>query len=180
MRGPGCGRNSFLYHGIPRREDFRRCVVPRSSSAYTIRNVSTFLQGGQKALINLRWHDAIRTLAKLHRIDPGSVGLGDFGGSSGFYNRQIKTFSAISASQAQAVDVETKKPVGNIPHFDEVVAFFRDPTTQPIDRGTLVHGDYKIDNLVYHKTEPKVIGILEYVPFPISVHCSSNRSIDVG
>ncbi len=65
--------------------------------------------------------------------------------------------------QAQAVDVETNIPVGKIPHFDDMVAFFKDPKTQPKDRGTLVHGDYKIDNLVFHKTEPRVIGILEYV-----------------
>lgn len=108
-----------------------------------------------------RWHDAIRTLAKLHRIPPSSVGLTSFGRSSGFYNRQIKTFSSISSSQAEAVDVETKVTVGKIPHYDETVAFLRDPKTQPHDRGTLIHGDYKIDNLVYHMTEPRVIGILE-------------------
>ena len=108
-----------------------------------------------------RWQDAVRTVAKLHRIDPGSVGLSSFGKSSGFYNRQIKTFSTISASQAQVVDVESKIPVGKIPHYDDTVVFLRDPKTQPTDRGTLIHGDYKIDNLVYHKTESKVIGILE-------------------
>ena len=53
------------------------------------------------------------------------------------------------------------RPVGNIPHFDDTVAFLGDSKTQPKDRGTLVHGDYKIDNLVYHKTEPRVVGILE-------------------
>lgn len=42
-----------------------------------------------------------------------------------------------------------------------MVSFFGDPKTQPKDRVTLIHGDYKIDNLVYHKTEPRVIGILE-------------------
>jgi aminoglycoside phosphotransferase (APT) family kinase protein len=36
---------------------------------------------------------------------------------------------------------------------------------QPKDRTSLIHGDYKIDNLVFHKTEPRVIGILEYI-FP--------------
>ncbi|MCJ1257264.1 hypothetical protein MMC24_005089 [Lignoscripta atroalba] len=108
------------------------------------------------------WHDAIRTLGKLHRIDPKSVGLQNFGKPSGFYNRQIKTFRAISESQAQAVDVETKVPVGKIPHYDEMVAIFKDPKTQPTDRATLIHGDYKIDNLVYHKTEPRVIGILDW------------------
>jgi aminoglycoside phosphotransferase (APT) family kinase protein len=89
--------------------------------------------------------------------------LSDFGKPSGFYNRQIKTLTAIATSQASAVDVDTGVPVGKIPHFDEMVAFFNDPSTQPKDRATLIHGDYKIDNLVFHSTEPKVVGILEYV-----------------
>ena len=63
--------------------------------------------------------------------------------------------------QSQAVDIETRVQVGKIPHFDDMVAFFHDPATQPQDRSTLIHGDYKIDNLVYHKTETRVIGILE-------------------
>lgn len=120
----------------------------------------TFITNGRNLTIR-RWHDAVRTLAKLHRIAPGSVGLTSFGRPSGFYGRQIKTFSTISSSQAQAVDVETKVAVGKIPHYDDTVAFLRDESTQPHDRGTLIHGDYKIDNLVYHKTKPTVIGILE-------------------
>lgn len=67
----------------------------------------------------------------------------------------------ISAAQAETVDIETQEPVGQIPHVEEILGFFGDKTSQPKDRGTLVHGDYKIDNLVFHKTEPKVIGILE-------------------
>ena len=120
----------------------------------------------QRADPSCRWHDAIRTIAKLHRVDARSVGLSNFGKSSGFYDRQIKTLSAISASQSHAVDIETEVPVGKIPHFDDMVAFFKDPVSQPKDRATLIHGDYKIDNLVYHRTEPRVIGILEYVFSP--------------
>ena len=108
-----------------------------------------------------RWHDAVLTIAKLHRVDPEMVGLSSFGKPSGFYNRQIKTLSTISASQAQTVDIESNIPVGKIPHYDDTVSFLGDPRTQPGDRATLIHGDYKIDNLVYHKTEPRVIGILE-------------------
>ena len=58
--------------------------------------------------------------------------------------------------------METGKEVGKIPHFDEMVTFFSQKSEQPEDRGTLIHGDYKIDNLVFHKTEPRVIGILDW------------------
>ncbi|KFY79130.1 hypothetical protein V499_01849 [Pseudogymnoascus sp. VKM F-103] len=108
------------------------------------------------------WHDAIRTLAKLHRVNPKSVGLETYGKPAGFYNRQIKTFQILSAAQAQAVDADTKKAVGDIPHFPDMLAFFSDLATQPKDRGVPIHGDYKIDNVVFHKTEPRVIGILDW------------------
>lgn len=107
------------------------------------------------------WQSAVTTLAKFHRVAPDSVGLSDFGKPNGFYNRQLATFHAISEAQAQAVDVETKEATGKIPHFDEVSTFFADQKTQPKDRSSLIHGDYKIDNVVFHKTEPRVIGILE-------------------
>ncbi|KAF2753246.1 aminoglycoside phosphotransferas-like protein [Pseudovirgaria hyperparasitica] len=108
------------------------------------------------------WHDVVRTLAKFHTVDPDSVGLPTFGKKSGFYTRQIATFAMISAAQAQAKDKETKKPVGQIPHYDQMVEIFGKEENQPKDRATFVHGDYKIDNLVFHKTEPRVIGILDW------------------
>lgn len=59
------------------------------------------------------------------------------------------------------MDVVTKQPVGPLPHVDEMLQFFSDQRFQPKDRGALIHGDYKIDNLVFHKEKPVVIGILE-------------------
>lgn len=109
------------------------------------------------------WSDAVRVLAKLHRLDPKSVGLENFGKSTGFYNRQIATWSSICDAQARIEDVETREAVGQLPHFKEMMEFFADQEQQPVDRGTLIHGDFKIDNLIFHKTEPRVIGILEYV-----------------
>lgn len=108
------------------------------------------------------WHDSIRTLAKLHRVRPKDVGLETFGKPSGFYNRQIRTFSSLAESQAAAKDQDSGEPVGQLPHFSEFLEFFGQEQKQPQDRGALVHGDYKIDNLVFHKTEPKVIGILDW------------------
>ena len=71
----------------------------------------------------------------------------------------MKTFGAIQDAQSKAKDKETGEAVGKIPHYDEMVEFFQ--KTQPTDRSSFVHGDYKIDNVVFHKTEPRVIGILE-------------------
>lgn len=116
------------------------------------------------------------TLAKFHSVIPQSIGLERFGKPSGFYDRQIATFSTVSKAQSQAVDVDTKEPVGELPHFGDMVRFFSNKDTQPRDRGTLVHGDYKIDNLIFHKTEPRVIGILDWematVGHPLSDLCN--------
>lgn len=108
------------------------------------------------------WKDALRVLGRFHRVKPADVGLERFGKPTGFYNRQLKTFNTLEVTQAQAKDKETGIPVGHVPHFKEMVDFFSDPKTQPKDRTTFVHGDYKIDNMVFHKTEPRVIGILDW------------------
>lgn len=107
------------------------------------------------------WADAVRVLARLHRINPREIGLENFGKSTGFYSRQVATWKTICNAQAAIRDVETRVPVGPLPHFAEMMDFFGDESQQPVDRGTLIHGDFKIDNLVFHKTEPRVIGILE-------------------
>ena len=107
------------------------------------------------------WEDAVRVLARLHRVDRRAVGLESFGAPGGFYPRQLATWATICAAQSAARDADSREPVGQLPHFDDMVAFFGDAARQPADRATLVHGDFKIDNLVFHKTEPRVIGILE-------------------
>lgn len=108
-----------------------------------------------------RWHDAVRTLGKIHRTDVFSTGLETFGKSSNFYHRQIATFIRMNDVQSKAIDVETKQPVGTIPFFDDIVSFLKDQKLQPRDRWSLVHGDFKMDNIVFHKSEPSVIGVLE-------------------
>ncbi|KAF9890735.1 Acyl-CoA dehydrogenase member 10 [Aspergillus nanangensis] len=106
------------------------------------------------------WRDAVRTLVKLHQIDYKAVGLGGLSKHHGFYDRQIRTLLRIAQSQAQAVNVRTNAPLGALPHLEEVAEFFK--TRQPGDRSTIVHGDFKIDNIVFHKTEPRVIGVLDW------------------
>ncbi|KAJ5720231.1 uncharacterized protein N7483_008165 [Penicillium malachiteum] len=125
---------------------------------------------------NALWKDAVQTLAKFHSVVPQSVGLEKFGKPTNFFDRQIETFNTISKAQAAVVDADTKEPVGDLPYFDNMVRFFAQKTTQPYDRSTLVHGDYKIDNLIFHKTEPRVIGILDWematIGHPLSDFCN--------
>ncbi|PFH60625.1 hypothetical protein XA68_10636 [Ophiocordyceps unilateralis] len=122
------------------------------------------------------WRAATETLARLHAVDFNSIGLADFGKHAGFYGRQVQTWSTICAKQEMVADVETGEPVGRLPHQDDMVRFFSDERLRPRDRATLVHGDFKIDNLVFHKTEARVIGILDWemstIGHPLSDVCN--------
>ncbi|XWW97233.1 hypothetical protein V2A60_005215 [Cordyceps javanica] len=122
------------------------------------------------------WKAAIETLARFHTVDFRRVGLESFGKHAGFYSRQVQTWTTICEMQAQVADVETKEPVGQLPHFEEIMAFFSDAKQQPKDRATLIHGDYKIDNVIFHKTEPRIIGILDWematIGHPLSDVCN--------
>lgn len=169
LHGYQCNWYSILHHGVLGWQDYRRCVDAGCQSSGKKRTVCIQYQTIAQ-LIWFSWHEAIRTLAKFHQVDPKAVGLDDYGRASGFYNRQIKTLSKVSGVQSQARDKDTDEPVGDIPHFQEMVQFFSNKNIQPQDRSTLVHGDYKIDNVVFHKTEPRVIGILEFVIQHISQH----------
>ncbi|RYP90884.1 hypothetical protein DL770_003022 [Monosporascus sp. CRB-9-2] len=113
------------------------------------------------------WRAAVEALARLHAVDVAGVGLASFGGGGGrgFYARQLATWRRICEAQARAVDADTGRAVGHVPHFEELLAFFGDPGApgRPRDdRVALVHGDYKIDNLVFHAAEPRVVGILDW------------------
>lgn len=111
------------------------------------------------------WRSAITTLARLHAVDFTSpaLSLGTFGRASGFYARQLATWRQISDIQARATDADTGAPVGPLhPRFDALAAFFADPSAAPADRAAVVHGDFKVDNLMFHPTEPRVIGVLDW------------------
>lgn len=101
------------------------------------------------------------TLGKLHRIDYAAIGLANYGKPGRFYQRQLRTFRTITTAQAEVKSKKTGESVGAVPGINEMIEYFDEPATQPSDRRTLIHGDYKMDNLVFHKTKPRVIGILE-------------------
>lgn len=106
------------------------------------------------------WISALTTLAALHRIKPESVGLADYGGAKAFYTRQMKSLGKVSHVQSGVKDRETGEVVGPIPGIDDFLTWFG--RNMPADENVLVHGDYKIDNLIFHPTEPRVIGLLDW------------------
>ncbi|KAK2463098.1 hypothetical protein APHAL10511_004753 [Amanita phalloides] len=109
------------------------------------------------------WLAAVRTLAALSQISPAEIGLSDFGPPTSYFPRQVKSLSRVSSKQAATIDIDTKRPVGDIPFFHELTEWYK--RSFPDERKTgsrIVHGDYKIDNLVFHPTENRVIGILDW------------------
>ena len=58
----------------------------------------------------------------------------------------MKTLKTISEAQAATKDVKTGEEVGPVPHFEQLLDWFSKHL--PKDRTAIVHGDYKLDNMV--------------------------------
>jgi aminoglycoside phosphotransferase (APT) family kinase protein len=90
-------------------------------------------------------------IAALHSVDYARVGLGDFGRPGNYTGRQIARWSR----QYRASETE------RIAAMDHLIEWL--PRHLPEEGApAIVHGDYRMDNLVFHKTEPRVIGVLDW------------------
>ncbi|KAJ7198594.1 kinase-like domain-containing protein [Mycena pura] len=109
------------------------------------------------------WLSAVRALAALGSISPAAVGLSTFGPSSDYFPRQLKSMGRVSRAQAAVVDLDTQQPIGDIPSFNEMVAWYQKNLPDEKKTGLrIVHGDYKLDNLIFHPTQNRVIAILDW------------------
>lgn len=93
-----------------------------------------------------------RVLAALHGIDVAAVGLGDFGKPGNYYERQIGRWS----KQYRSAETET------ITAMDHLIDWL--PANMPADDGlvSLVHGDYRLDNMLFHHSEAKVLALVDW------------------
>jgi len=109
------------------------------------------------------WLSAVRALGALSSLDPSKVGLDTFGSHKPYFPRQIKSLSKVTRAQSAVKDVDSGKPVGEIPGWDELIAWYEHNLPDEHKTGIrIVHGDYKLDNLIFHPTENRVIGILDW------------------
>lgn len=109
-------------------------------------NVPHFVNPITSAHRSRSWLSAVSTLGKLHSVDFKAIGLEGYGKDAGFYTRQMKSLHRVTNAQAAVKDEETGEHVGPIPRLDELYQWFE--KNQVHDKATIVHGDYKIDNLV--------------------------------
>jgi aminoglycoside phosphotransferase (APT) family kinase protein len=90
-------------------------------------------------------------LARLHKVDPAEVGLADYGRSGQYIARQVARWSK------QYAELKTD----DIPAMDKLSAWL--PQHIPADDPTtIVHGDYRLGNLIVHPTEPRIVAVLDW------------------
>lgn len=98
--------------------------------------------------------DANRVIAALHSVDVDAVGLGDYGRREGFFERTISRWTRqYRASQTQ-----------DIPAMERLIEWLPEhvPAAAAHAPARLTHGDFRLENLVYHHTEPRVIAVLDW------------------
>ena len=110
-----------------------------------------------------------RVISQLHTIDYAAIGLADYGRPGNYFARQIdrwtKQYKASETEKIEAMDNLIAWLPNNIP---------------PGDDTSIVHGDYRLDNMMFHKTEPRILAVLDWelstLGHPLadfSYHCMS-------
>ena len=91
------------------------------------------------------------TIAGLHTFDYEAAGLGDFGKADGYVARQIRRWS----------EQYRLSETGSIDEMNRLMAWLPDACPAS-SRASLVHGDYRLDNMILHPTEPRILAVLDW------------------
>jgi aminoglycoside phosphotransferase (APT) family kinase protein len=92
-----------------------------------------------------------RVIAALHRVDYAAVGLADYGKPGNYFARQIDRWT----KQYRASETET------IEAMDSLIAWLPQ-NIPPGERTSIVHGDYRLDNVIWSPVEPRIVAVLDW------------------
>ena len=90
-------------------------------------------------------------LARLHKVDFRAVGLGDYGRPQAYVARQLARWS----KQYEASKID------EIPEMDRLIEWLG-RNIPADDETTIAHGDYRMENLIFHPSEPRVVAVLDW------------------
>jgi len=93
------------------------------------------------------------TIAALHNFEPREIGLGDYGRPDGFVERQVARWS-----KQYAGDVEA----GRIEAMDRLVGWLEKHLPSDSGRSSIVHGDFRCDNMIFDAQRPRVRAVLDW------------------
>jgi aminoglycoside phosphotransferase (APT) family kinase protein len=95
--------------------------------------------------------DSAAVLARLHGVVPAAVGLADYGRPGNYFARQIGRWGGIyRASETQRIE-PMERLLDWLPR-----------TIPPQDETTIVHGDYRLGNMIVHPQEPRIVAVLDW------------------
>ena len=104
-------------------------------------------QGGRFAI----WDELNRVIARLHSLEYRELGLETFGKPGNYIERQVARWT----KQYRASETE------RVPAMDKLIDWL--PNNIPPETGTtVVHGDYRLDNAIFHPTEPTILAVLDW------------------
>ncbi len=100
-----------------------------------------------------------RVIAALHAVDPAAVGLADYGRPGNYFERQIARWGKQYRASLKPGELEA------IPEMERLIDWL--PAHMPASateegRAAIVHGDYRLDNLIFHPSEPRVLAVLDW------------------
>ncbi len=92
-----------------------------------------------------------RVIAALHRVDPAAVGLTGYGKPGNYIERQVSRWSTqYRAAETQKIDAADR------------LMDWLPQRIPPGDETAIVHGDYRLDNVIFHPTEPRILAVLDW------------------
>lgn len=95
--------------------------------------------------------ELVDCLVELHAVDVEGAGLADFGRADGYLERQIKRFGGL-------LELNATRP---LPELEQVARWLADNLPES-PKATVVHGDYRLGNVMYAPSEPRLVAVLDW------------------